>query len=264
MSAPTGPRKRGSMTSTDDESYQAPALKKGLEVLEFLSGQGEPYALSDLARALGKSRNEIYRMVIVLERLGYIVRTDTDRFALTRKLFDLAMRAPPQRNLLAKALPEMERLATETSQSCHLTVASGADIVVVARVESPDVLGFSVRVGYRRPLNQSASGRVLYAWQSESGRAAFRALASSKNDAALFAALESEAESVREMGFYLSPSAYVDAVTDIAAPVTLGSDAVAVAALVMPFIGGRSARISLSQAAKATREAAHRISQGLA
>ena len=33
----------------DDESYQAPALKKGLEVLEFLSGKAEPYALSDLA-----------------------------------------------------------------------------------------------------------------------------------------------------------------------------------------------------------------------
>ena len=75
----------------DDENYQAPALKKGLEVLEFLSGKAEPYALSDLARALGKSRNEIYRMVIVLERLGYLARTDGDRFALTRKLFDLAM-----------------------------------------------------------------------------------------------------------------------------------------------------------------------------
>jgi DNA-binding IclR family transcriptional regulator len=248
----------------DDESYQAPALKKGLEVLEFLSLQTEPYALSDLARGLGKSRNEIYRMVIVLERLGYLQRTDADRFSLTRKLFDLAMHAPPQRNLLAKALPEMERLATETFQSCHLTVASGADIVVVARVESPDVLGFSVRVGYRRPLNQSASGRVLYACQSEGGRAAFRALATSASDGALFATLEKEAGTVREMGFYLSPSAYVDAVTDIAAPITLGADSTAIAALVMPFIGGRSARLSLTQAATATREAARRISHGLA
>lgn len=80
-----------------------------------------PYAISELARALGKSRNEIYRMVIVLERPGYLVRTDTDRFAVTRKLFDLAMHAPPQRNLLAKALPVMECLSEETS---GLTVLS--------------------------------------------------------------------------------------------------------------------------------------------
>ena len=61
---------------TNAESYQAPALKKGLEVLEFLSGQAEPYAVSELARAFGKSRNEIYRMVIVLEQLGYLARTE--------------------------------------------------------------------------------------------------------------------------------------------------------------------------------------------
>jgi DNA-binding IclR family transcriptional regulator len=251
-------------TAGDDESYQAPALKKGLEVLEFLSGKAEPYALSDLARALGKSRNEIYRMVIVLERLGYLARTDGDRFALTRKLFDLAMQAPPQRNLLIKALPEMERLAAESFQSCHLTVASRSDIVVVARVESPDVLGFSVRVGYRRPLTQTASGRVLYAFQSEAGRAALRAFATSDGDATPFATFDKEAGQVRETGFYLSPSAYVDAVTDIAAPVTADDASIAVAALVMPFIGGRSARISLSQAAAATREAALRISRALA
>jgi len=251
-------------TSRIDDSYQAPALTKGLKVLEFLSEHPEPHAISELARALGKSRNEIYRMVIVLERLGYLVRTDTDQFALTRKLFDLAMRAPPQRNLLAQSLPEMERLSQETLQSCHLVVASGADMVVVARVESPDVLGFSVRVGYRRPLTQSASGRVLFAYQSDSQRAAWREIRSSKEDQSAWAAMEAEAAQIREMGVYLSPSRYVDAVTDIAVAVTSGESPIAIAALVMPFIGGRSAKISLTQAATAVREVARRISSELA
>jgi DNA-binding IclR family transcriptional regulator len=246
-----------------DDSYQAPALSKGLEVLEFLSGQTEPYAISELARALGKSRNEIYRMVIVLERLGYLVRSDADRFTVTHKLFDIAMRTPPRRNLLAKALPAMERLAETTFQSCHLVVASGTDMVVVARVESPDVLGFSVRVGYRRPLNQSAAGRVLFAFQDDAGRQAWRASQPAKADQEHWDPIEAEAKNIRKMGFYLSPSAYVDAVTDIAVPVTTGQGAKAVAALVMPFIGGRSAKISLTQAAAATREAAIAISKEL-
>jgi DNA-binding IclR family transcriptional regulator len=252
------------MPSINEDSYQAPALKKGLEVLEFLSGETEPYAVSELARALGRSRNEIYRMVVVLEQLGYLTRTDTDRYAMTRKLFDLAMRTPPQRNLLVKALPEMELLSQETLQSCHLMVVSGPDIVVVARAESPGVLGFSVRVGYRRPFNQSAAGRVLFASQDEPERAAWRALLSSKEDQERWAILERETETIREMGFFLSPSPYVDAVTDIAAPISGGPVGSPVAALVMPFIGGRSARISLSQAAIMTREAAQRISRELA
>jgi serine/threonine protein kinase len=45
--------------------------------------------ISELARALGRSRSEIYRMVVVLERSGYLWRSDADRFSLTRKLFDL-------------------------------------------------------------------------------------------------------------------------------------------------------------------------------
>lgn len=249
------------MSSSRDESYQAPALSKGLQVLEFLSAQVQPYALADLARALGKSRSEIYRMVIVLERLGYLVRTDSDRLVVSRKLFDLAMRAPPQRNLLARALPEMEKLALETFQSCHLTVASGADIVVVSRVESPDLLGFSVRVGYRRPLSQSASGRVLYAFQSKSGRAAMQAVAATVDLPDPFAEFEQEASAVREMGCYLYRSSYVDAVTDIAAPITVGADAIAIAVLVMPFIGGRSARLSIMQAASAVRHTAAGISR---
>jgi DNA-binding IclR family transcriptional regulator len=255
---------RATISRKRDEAYKAPALTKGLEVLEYLSKQGEPHAISELARALGKSRNEIYRMVIVLEQLGYLSRTDTDQFGLTRKLFDLAMRAPPQRNLLVQALPQMQRLSEETFQSCHLTVVSGSDIVVVARVESPDVLGFSVRVGYRRPLNQSASGRVLLAYQSDSRRATWRALLASEEDQTRWKALEREAKTIREMGVYLSPSAYVDAVTDIAAPIIAGQAYGAIAVLVMPFIGGRSAKISLTQATAATQQAAQRISHGLA
>jgi len=258
------PKKKKKGKTHQALTLQAPALTKGLEVLEFLSGETEPFAVSELARALGKSRNEIYRMVIVLERSGYLARTDTDRFTVTRKLFDLSMRAPPQRNLLAKALPEMERLSEETLQSCHLTVASGSDMVVVARIESPDTLGFSVRIGHRRPLNQSASGHVLFAYQTESTRTVWRSLQASKEDRDRWADLQREAVAIREMGFFLAQSVYVDAVTDIAAPVTLGSGDIAIAALVMPFIGGRSAKISLTQAANATKEAAQRISHELA
>jgi len=251
------------MAITSDESYQAPALNKGLEILEFLSGRAEPYALSELARALGKSRSEIYRMVIALERLGYLVRSDGDRFALTRKLFDLAMRTPPQRNLLVQSLPVMQSLSDETFQSCHVMVASGPDMVAVARIESPDMLGFSVRVGYRRPLNQSAGGHVVFAFLDAEARASWRAVRTARDDEPLWLALEREAAAIRQMGFYLSPSPFVDAVTDIAAPITLGRTGAPIAALIMPFIGGRAAKISLTQAASATQRAAQHISEAL-
>ena len=58
-------------------SYPVPALEKGLDLLEFLSAQRVPQSLNDLARGLGKSPSEIFRMLNCLERRGYIVRPTT-------------------------------------------------------------------------------------------------------------------------------------------------------------------------------------------
>jgi DNA-binding IclR family transcriptional regulator len=251
------------MSKADEASYQAPALTKGLEVLEYLSERVEAQTVSEIARALGKSRNEIYRMVIVLEQGGYLNRSDADRFGLTHKLFDLAMRSAPQKNLLQVALPVMQDLSQECFQSCHLMIVSGSDVVVVARIESPDVLGFAVRVGYRLPINEAAAGRVLYALQNETTRVAWRGRSGSRKDREQWTSFEHDAKEIVSTGFHLSPSRFVDAVTDIAAPITQGSGTTAIAALVMPYIGGRSARLSLTRAATATRDSARQISADL-
>jgi DNA-binding IclR family transcriptional regulator len=60
-------------------SYPVPALEKGLDLLEFLSAQGVPQSLADLARGLGRSASEIFRMLNCLERRGYIGRDDGRR-----------------------------------------------------------------------------------------------------------------------------------------------------------------------------------------
>ena len=62
-------------------------------------------------------------------------------------MFELAHRQPPVRRLLAVAMPRMHALARETSQSCHLVVLHDHRILVLAQVDSPEAMGFSVRLG---------------------------------------------------------------------------------------------------------------------
>ena len=45
-------------------SYRVPALEKGLEVLECLANQGSPMTQSQLARALGRGPNELFRTLM--------------------------------------------------------------------------------------------------------------------------------------------------------------------------------------------------------
>jgi DNA-binding IclR family transcriptional regulator len=156
---------------TTKARYQAPALTKGLEILELLAASSVPLTMSDVSTALGRSVSEIFRMLQVLEAHRYIARGD-DGYRLTNRLFALSMGQPPVRDLVSTALPVMRTLARQTGQSCHLVVVSGAEIVVIAGVEAPGLSGFAVRVGYRRPLHRSASGRILLAFQPEDTRAA--------------------------------------------------------------------------------------------
>ena len=55
--------------------YSAPALEKGLDILELLSRRSQSLTLSQIAAALGRSVNELFRMVQVLEARGYVANS---------------------------------------------------------------------------------------------------------------------------------------------------------------------------------------------
>jgi len=90
-----------------------------------------------------------------------------DTFVLGMKLFELAHELPPMNRLLKEALPRMEALAKAVDQSCHLTVLSGPRQLVVAQVDTPEGVGFSVKIGAMLDLLKSASGRVLLAFRDQ-------------------------------------------------------------------------------------------------
>jgi len=243
--------------------YQAPALDKGLEILEFLADKAAPHGMMEIAGALGRSRNEIYRMLVVLERRGYLERLADDRFELSNRLFELGMRTPPRRNLHDAALPHMHRLAESLFQSCHLVVRSADDMVVVARVESPDLLGFAVRVGYRRPIVLSTSGRLLFAFLPRAHQDAWLDSLRAAAPAAEVDRFLADCAKIEKKGYHVGPSPYVDAVTDLGAPIFDGASEGAVASLIVPFVSGRSARSSIDEALDALRAAAGAIGEAL-
>lgn len=219
--------------STDDRKYRAPALEKGLDVLELLSSQGEAMTPSQMSVTLGRSVSELFRMIQVLEFRGYIEQS-SDGYRLTNRLFTLGMTQAPIKSLVDVAMPAMRDLASNTMQSCHLVVPSGDQIVVIARIESPGDLGYSVRIGYRRSILHATSGLMFYSRANERARAHLH-----ETLAAQFGRSEVEAFAQRALamtqGDYVErASDFVKGVTDLVAPV-MGSGGV-IATLITPFI----------------------------
>jgi len=250
------------MSEADDRRYRAPALEKGLDILELLAVAESPLPLSAIVAQLGRSHGELFRMVQVLEYRGFIEQDlRVDGYVLTDRLFSLGMHQPRMLSLVELALPVMRVLAADSGQSCHLAFHAAGDMVVVARMESPEQLGFSVRVGYRQRLVRTVSGVVLYAFQDAAMRQRWEAQMDPLPDAATLASFRARAERARIAGYEAAASPFVTGITDISAPVLRGGSAAA--ALTIPFIARHAPALGQDAATAMLIAAAARLSAQL-
>ncbi len=220
------------------ERYRAPALDKGLDILELLSEQKDGLTRAEIMKALGRNASEIYRMLERLVVRQYVVRSPAgDRYSLSLKLFALAHRHPPMNRFIAEALPVMQAFAEQAEQSCHLTVYDRGNLLVIAQVDGPGTWGLSIRLGSRVGLIDTASGQVMLAFQSETERARMLAEHTKvKGEIALGdAALSSLFAAIREAGNLRKDSAQTFGVTDVSFPI-LGPSGHAIASLTTPYM----------------------------
>jgi DNA-binding IclR family transcriptional regulator len=237
--------------------YRAPALEKGLDVIELLAAEKSPLNLSAISQRLGRSSGELFRMLQVLEFKGFITTAENGSgYVLTNKLFALAMAQAPVRSLVETALPVMRKLTHDIGQSCHIAVASEDQIVVITRIERPGDLGFSVRIGYRREITRATSGLVLFAYQSEDVRRVWLKRCRLKGEAA--DTFVERANEVRDRGHHEAASDFVRGIVDLSAPILRGE--IAVAALTVPFVHSNPLLMEMPQAVEYVRAAARQIS----
>lgn len=217
--------------------YAAPALEKGLDILEALADSPGGYTLNELAQKVGRKVSEIFRMAVTLQRRGYVQVDENDRYTLTLRMFELAHRQQPLKSLVSAALPLLRELANRARQSCHLTMYQGGRVVVIAQVESPERWSFGLKVGVVMGLTDTSSGHVLLAFRDEIDRARMlRAHIGVEGEldmdpGELFAILQD----VRARGYSAMPSQQTRGITNIAFPVMGAADHV-IASINVPYI----------------------------
>ena len=231
------------MTRESKRSYQAPALEKGLDIIEFLSVQAASQSLTEIAQALGRSHNEIYRMLACLEDRRYILRDEhSGKYHLSLKLFQLGHNHSPLDFLRNAAISPMRRLTEMVKQACHLAVIFEDSMMVAVRVRSPLAVSLSIEEGTRFPIIAPVSGRLLLAFADDPLRREVLAHVREFQDMPKQAqqAFEQELVQIRERGYLIAPSWNTEGVTDIGVPVGAPGSEV-FAALTMPCINTLSA-----------------------
>jgi DNA-binding IclR family transcriptional regulator len=219
------------------ERYGAPALEKGLDLIEILAEEAGAFTQKELADRAGKSVSEIFRMLGVLERRGYLVRDKlTGRYSLTLKLFVLGNRHQPTRRLQAAALPVMQDLAEAIGQSCHLVVATENRMTVVAQAEPRGPMVFTVKQGADFPLSaHRVSARVLAAFAATARQDEMLQAMIVQDRTPESSALRKRLNGIAREGYDMVPSETIGGVIDLAFPV-FDQDGYAKASLVVPLL----------------------------
>ena len=219
--------------------YRAPALDKGLDVLELLAEHAEGLTQAEIAKALGRSPSELYRMLDRLVHRGYVRRSGRDdRMTLGLKLFALATGYPPMQRLLRVAQEVATEVAERTLQSCHLALYKDGELFVAVLADSPGRFALGVRLGAATDLLSTGSGHVMLTFQSNARRRRMlRAYAERTGQLGAPDPLAHgcDMQVIRRRGHVRRPSGQIAGMTDLVVPV-FGRTRDAVAALAIPYV----------------------------
>ncbi|WP_447928243.1 DNA-binding transcriptional regulator KdgR [Vreelandella sp. EE27] len=148
------------------------AVMKVFAILEGLAEQPS-IGLSELSQRSFTSKSTAYRFLQTMKELGYVSQEqESEKYALTLKLFELGGAALENVDLISLANPEMRALSEKTHEAIHLGALDedGQHIVYLHKYDSQFNLCMNSRVGRRSPIYSTAMGKTLLAWMEE-GRA---------------------------------------------------------------------------------------------
>jgi DNA-binding IclR family transcriptional regulator len=233
-------------------TYSAPALEKAFNVMELLARERQSLLVSEIAAGIGLSVSEIFRIIVVMERRGWLRKSDNDKYSVTPHVLNLAFRATPAEELSAIAIPFMRELCVSSDQSCHMVSRNGAKGLVIARQQNAGPTGLHVRLGTEIDLKSSCSGHVLLAFGADPHPA--------KSDKSFAAILNA----VRQRGYERMESARTLGVTDVSYPI-FDMHGEILAALTVPFLRfiDGSQTMSLDDTQALLEQTAKRISTEL-
>ena len=160
-----GDRAADGLVRTRSSDGPAPALRRGLAVLQLLAVRPAPVSASAIARDLGLPRSTTYELLTELAGAGFAVHLPGERrWGLGLSAFEIGsayLRGEPLERI---GRPVLARLSAATSTTAHLGVLHGAETLYLGKERrSEGLLTLVTEVGVRLPAALTATGLSILA-----------------------------------------------------------------------------------------------------
>src|ERR1700761_7632296 len=136
------------------------SLDRGLRVLQAFALDRRPMTLSDLAKVSNLPRATTRRILMTLEKTGF-VSGDDRLFSLTPRVLLLASAYLTSNQISTVMQPLMDEVSAKAKEVCSLAILDGSEVVFIARSSPARIFSAGLDVGYRLPSFCTSVGRVL-------------------------------------------------------------------------------------------------------
>jgi DNA-binding IclR family transcriptional regulator len=149
-------------------SSEVPGVERALDLLELLVFSARGLTLSEVSRKLGMAKSSSHRLIRVLEKRGYLQRKpDGHHYILGRRVGDLTSVTTADQQLQATCFLHAQKIAKKLQLTVLVAVPTGAEGVIILKVESPNDIFPGAFVGHHFDLHCTALGKALVAYLPE-------------------------------------------------------------------------------------------------
>ncbi|MFM9106940.1 MAG: IclR family transcriptional regulator [Chloroflexota bacterium] len=150
--------------ATRDEPSSVQSVDKALSIIEVLLRDARTKPARDIADQTGVNRTTAHRLLNALIQRGWAERVPgSSEYGLGWRFMALMRIALDQRDLFAEVRPILETLSDTSRETVHLGVMDGMDILHVDKVDSPEAIGVSSKIGSRAVPHLTGLGKAILA-----------------------------------------------------------------------------------------------------
>ena len=205
-------------------SYDAPAVRKAVFLIELLCESEKPLGVSEISQALDVNSNMVFRLLKTLEEEGWIVRSsEGPKYSMSLRPFHFTSKTVRRMGVRTAADEPLRTLWEETHESCYLGVIDGTRTLFLEHLDATGDVRVMATPGGRFLMHCAAPGKVLLAFSPvefvEKVAKVEGLPAQTKNSIKTLKVLQKELEAVRETGYAIDNEEYADGLYCFAAPV---------------------------------------------
>lgn len=195
-------------------------FSKGLHLLITMALSDQPRGVSELARELGLMKSNVHRLLKTLEHHRFVRKNEASgRYECTLRLWEIGSVIAERIDVKSVAAPYMAALAERTSETVHLSILDGIEVLYIDKIDSPQPVRAYSRVGGRAPAYCVATGKSLLAFEPEAKLEKLELTKFTPRTITSPDALKRELARIREQGYAVNRGEWRASVCGLAAPI---------------------------------------------